>query len=85
VGISVTVDDRGRALAVYNDADKGGVWGNRFTPGTGWSGPFSLYPGILAPTVAVDAQGNLLVAWGGTMVENFTVTSGVWARRFLVQ
>jgi hypothetical protein len=79
----VAMDAQGNALAAWQEWDgtRTGIWFNRFTVSGSWGGPESLENNdghAASPFVAMDPQGNAVVAWlqtGGT-------DPGAWAKRF---
>lgn len=84
---TVAIGADGEALAVWAQWSGPGpfgvadVIGCRFTPAGGWAAPAPLENdpagGVSAPAVAIDAAGNVVVAWARTD----GVSAGVWANR----
>jgi len=58
----VAVDAGGTAVAVWT-GDRGAIEVVQRAPGEGWTAPVTLAPSGALPRVAVDAQGDALVAW----------------------
>ena len=82
----------GTAFAVWRRggsglAIKSGVWGSKYTPGSGWSTETKIATmtangiDLNLPEVAVDNNGNAMLTWGQVDVAP-AITSNVWSLRY---
>jgi YD repeat-containing protein len=70
--VKISVNENGQAMAVWQqwtDSDGFGIFGKRYEPGSGWETDVVTLgdpagTGGVYPNVAIDDDGNILVAWG---------------------
>jgi hypothetical protein len=77
----VANDATGNAIAVWREC--GGIWANRFTPGSGWGLPELIETNdngrAERPQVAMDASGDAVAVW---YKWDDGYRASIWAIRF---
>jgi hypothetical protein len=77
-------DAGGNALAVWHQSDgtRENLWSNRYTPGRGWATPVLVETDnagdALAPSLAIDLNGDALAVW----IQSDGTRFNVWANRY---
>lgn len=82
----ILVDGQGRAMAYYatNDDD---IVVNRYVPDAGWSGPLLLADTVFSSGgshMAMDPNGNVVIAWAALGGNVFAISHGIVAVRYVV-
>ena len=88
----IAMSSNGTAFAIWRRGGSGltiksGVWGVKYTPGSGWSTETKIASmtangiDLNLPEVAIDSSGNAMLTWGQVDVAP-AITSNLWSLRY---